>query len=470
MAWLRLSPHLLRRYSRPLAILLAFAGLALVYAAAARPVWLILDGKTRLVRTHARTVAGLLHESGLLVHASDRLSHPLDQPLERGMVVRLDQARPVRVWDGERLRTIHSASQIPANILAEADIPLYPGDRVWVNGEPLEEPEKVYDRPIHDLRIDRGYEILVTLREGVKNLRSAAPTLAQALWDGGVRLREGDRLSPPPESRLGEVRRVELHRGNLVHIQADGQTLASWTAGPTVADAIADAGLSLQGQDYVLPAETELLPEDGLIRIVRVEEQLLVELEPIPFETVYAPAEDLELDSLEVRDAGSYGVRAKRVRVRIEDGDEVSREIEEAIEVVKPEPRVLAYGTKIVVRSLSTPHGTIEYWRAVPVYATSYSPCRLGVDGCGKYTASGRTVERGVIGVIRSWYNMMKGWPVYVPGYGPGSIEDIGAGFADRDWIDLGFTDGDWEPWHDWTILYFLTPVPPLDQIPWILP
>ena len=219
-----------------------------------------------------------------------------------------------------------------------------------------------------------------------------------------------------------------------------------------------------------MPDESEPLPDDGPIRIVRVEERWLVELEPIPFETVYAPAEDLELDSLEVRDAGSYGVRAKRVRVRIEDGEEVSRETEEAIEVVEPEPRVMAYGTKIVVRTLSTPRGTIEYWRAVPVYATSYSPCRLGVEGCGNYTASGRTVERGVIGVIRSWYNMMKGWPVYVPGYGPGSIEDIGAGFADRDWIDLGFTDDDWEPWHDWTILYFLTPVPPLDQIPWILP
>ncbi len=470
MAWLRLSSHLLRRYSRPLAILLAFAGLGLVYAATAKPVRLILDGETRWVRTHARTVAGLLHETNLSVHPSDYLSHPLDQPLERGMALRLDPARPVRVWDDGRARTVHTASQIPVNILAEADIPLYPGDRVWVNGEPLEEPEKVYGRPIHDLRIDRGIEIIVRLKEGIRVIRSAAPTLGQALWEGGLPLREGDRLSPAPESLPGEMRRVELHRGRLVQIQADGKTIASWAAGPTVADAIADAGLSLQGQDYVLPDESEPLPDDGPIRIVRVEERWLVELEPIPFETVYAPAEDLELDSLEVRDAGSYGVRAKRVRVRIEDGEEVSRETEEAIEVVKPEPRVLAYGTKIVVRTLSTPRGTIEYWRAVPVYATSYSPCRLGVEGCGNYTASGRAVERGVIGVIRSWYNLMKGWPVYVPGYGPGSIEDIGAGFADRDWIDLGFTDDDWEPWHDWTILYFLTPVPPLDQIPWILP
>ena len=75
-----------------------------------------------------------------------------------------------------------------------------------------------------------------------------------------------------------------------------------------------------------------------------------------------------------------------------------------------------------------------------------------------------------MVAVIRSWYNQMRGWPVFIPVYGSGSIEDIGAGFANKDWIDLGFTDDDFEGWHSWTTLYFLTPVPPLDSIPWILP
>jgi len=122
------------------------------------------------------------------------------------------------------------------------------------------------------------------------------------------------------------------------------------------------------------------------------------------------------------------------------------------------------------VRTLDTPQGTIEYWRSIPIYATSYSPCNLGVPWCGTLTASGAEVQRGVIGVIRSWYNLMRGWSVFVPGYGPGTFEDIGAGIAGKDWIDLGFTDENIEPWHHWTTLYFQTPVPSLDSIPWILP
>ena len=111
--------------------------------------------------------------------------------------------------------------------------------------------------------------------------------------------------------------------------------------------------------------------------------------------------------------------------------------------------------------------GPIEYYRAVEAYATSYSPCRLGVDYCSSRTASGATLQKGVIGVIRSWYNVMRGQPVYIPGYGFATIEDIGAGFSDRHWVDLGYTDEDWVSWSRYVTVYFLTPVPA--NIMWIL-
>jgi len=55
-----------------------------------------------------------------------------------------------------------------------------------------------------------------------------------------------------------------------------------------------------------------------------------------------------------------------------------------------------------------------------------------------------------------------------VPGYGAGVIADVGGGIPGKYWIDLGFTDEDFEPWHQNTILYFLTPAPAI--VPWILP
>ncbi|NIR65798.1 MAG: hypothetical protein GWN00_25280, partial [Aliifodinibius sp.] len=104
------------------------------------------------------------------------------------------------------------------------------------------------------------------------------------------------------------------------------------------------------------------------------------------------------------------------------------RDLESRI-IKSPQPTIIGYGTQTSIKEASTPDGVIQYWRAVTVYATSYSPCRLGVeDYCSSTTASGATLRKGVIGVTRNWYNYMQGQQVYVPGYGYATIEDIGAG------------------------------------------
>ncbi len=88
----------------------------------------------------------------------------------------------------------------------------------------------------------------------------------------------------------------------------------------------------------------------------------------------------MEIDQQKLIKAGAYGVEAHQVRVRYEDGEETGR-IEEGSWLAKaPDPRVVGYGTNIVIRRVSTEDGTIEYWRAVQMWATSYSASRAGVS------------------------------------------------------------------------------------------
>lgn len=77
-------------------------------------------------------------------------------------------------------------------------------------------------------------------------------------------------------------------------------------------------------------------------------------------------------------------------------------------------------------------------------------------------------VQRGVIGVTRQWYNLLAGQRVYIPGYGIAVIADVGGGIPGTKWIDLGFSDSDYESWHQNVTLYFLTPVP--SNVQWNLP
>ncbi len=88
---------------------------------------------------------------------------------------------------------------------------------------------------------------------------------------------------------------------------------------------------------------------------------------------------------------------------------------------------------------------TIEYWRAVSMYATSYSPCRLGIPGCSTATASGAKVAKGIVAVVYRWYVNMRGQQVYIPGYGFATIADTGGGIPGKAWIDLGYSDEDYE-------------------------
>ena len=451
-------------------IMLALCGSMLVYIATARIVHLDINGSESSLRTHARTVMAALRDAGVSLGGEDQVQPSESDRLISGMTIRVQHAREVTIQTGGVIEKVRTTEVSPENILLQAGIRIFPGDRInvtmWLEDSSRDPVIKI---PL-SVQLIQGVALEI-IDSGISiPVRSAASTVGDVLWEAGIILYEGDHVEPHPGASVSAGDRIEIARSQPLTFELDDQLVHTRAAGETIAEALAYAGIVLTGMDYAVPEVDAPIPSDGRIRVIRVQERILYEMEPIPFSTVYQPADNLELDTLEVIGTGSYGVVAKRIRLRLEDGVEVERSVDEAVPVVEPKPRVVGYGTKIVVRTLNTGSGTIEYWRVIPVYATSYSPCRSGTSECYSLSASGLPVTRGVIGVIRGWYNQMRGWPVFVPEYGPGTIEDIGAGFADRDWIDLGFADDDYEAWYDWTNLYFLTPVPPLDSIPWFLP
>jgi 3D (Asp-Asp-Asp) domain-containing protein len=161
------------------------------------------------------------------------------------------------------------------------------------------------------------------------------------------------------------------------------------------------------------------------------------------------------------------------MRVRFEDGVEVSRTSEGRHVLLEPQIRIVGYGTKVVIHTAATADTTIEYYRKIQVFATSYHPCGLGIVGnpnaCSYTTRSGHAVEKGVIAMVASWYLLFQGDPVYVDGYGPATVEDSGVGPNAPYWIDLAYPSREeYVGWHRMTTLYFLTPVPA--NVPWILP
>jgi len=385
----------------------------------------------------------------------------------------------VQIWENGEVQVVDTSDSLPANILADAGIQLKPGDQVLVNAKftQLDVPLS-WDRPLV-LQIYRAVpvtlQILPNTPEGdsfqEQTILSSALTLGEALDDTGIVLRAADELSPPVDTPLNGPITVTLKRAQQIRIESNGEVYPYYVVASSVGTALAKAGISLQNLDYSIPPQDQPVPGNGRIRVIHVHEDVVQEQEPIPFTTLTQPAQDIELDTQQIIQIGQYGLKIHQVRIRYEDGIEVSRQADEEWVAVEPKPRIVGYGTQIVIRTLNTSAGPIEYWRVVEAYATSYSPCRLGRPNfCNDRTASGILLKKGVVGVIRSWYNAMAGSYVYIPDYGKAVIADIGGGVAGRNWIDLGYSDKDFVTWSRNVKIYFLTPVPPDSQILWVLP
>jgi uncharacterized protein YabE (DUF348 family) len=451
------------------AAILAAAGLIMLAVAVQRTVTVVVDGRAQTIRTTARTVGAALREAGVTLAAGDMVVPAAEAPLTGLAIIDVRRARPVQVeLDGEA-RLIVTAATKAENILAEAGVRLFPGDRVWVDGLPLGSAEmsQIPGR----LRIERGHSVNVSVDGGRNPVASAGATLGEALWDGGYRLRAADEMFPSAGTSLDGATGVRYEPARRITVSADGDTVASWAAGETVGQALANAGVPLVGLDYAVPGAEAQLPQDGSVRVVRVSETVELAETLEPFQTRWEGSSDIEIDHQQLVDPGAAGVVAVRTRVRHEDGLEVARTVEPEWVAVEARDRVMGYGTKIVIRTLDTPNGPIEYWRAVPMYATSYYPCGLGIPGyCDSTMANGETLQHGNAAFIVPWYRVMRGQYVYVPGYGTAKISDTGGGIPGRRWIDLGYgSREEYVSWHDWVTVYFRTPVPPEGLIMWVL-
>jgi len=354
-------------------------------------------------------------------------------------------------------------------LLIQAGITLNLHDNVLVNGKPAASLDQRIEETPLTLQIRRAVTGTLVTPQGKRQIQTSALTAGEALRLEGIQLTAGDRVDPPPASPIANQPFTLYYTpAQPLSITADGQTVQTASSMRTVGEALAEAGIPLIGLDYSLPSENEALPSDGQIRVVRVSEKIVLTQKSIPFESELVASADVPLDQTQILAPGENGLSVQRLRVRYEDGVEVSRVLEEETLVRPPKKRTLAYGTKVEIKTAVVDGVTIEYWRAVQMYATSYSPCRLGVPGlCSKATSSGKTLQKGVVALRTDLYLALRGQPLYIPGYGFATVEDVCGGCVGKPWIDLGFSDDDFQPWHNWVTVYFLTPVPAV--IPYVL-
>mgnify|MGYP000288826018 CR=1 FL=1 len=373
----------------------------------------------------------------------------------------------VTILDNDTIITLQTDEKILASILEAAGITLNAHDRILINGIPGSPDQPITNYPV-TIQLRRAANIKIDTPSGQQQIQSSAFTIGEALNDASVWLRTGDRISHSLSTPLSSLHGtfpwdetpVNVTPTQVVTITSSAGQLQITSSARTVGEVLAEAGMPLLGLDYSVPAENELLPSNGQIRVVRVSESVLLAQKPIPYESELQASAEVPLDQTQILQPGEVGLSMERIRIRYEDGSEVSRITENETLVRPPKTRVLGYGTKVEIKTAVVDGVEIEYWRVVQMYATSYSPCRSGADRCYPGTSSGESLRKGIVAMRYSWYLEMGGQPLYIPGYGYATIGDVCGGCTGKPWIDLGYSDNDWQQWSSWVTVYFLTPVP----------
>lgn len=261
------------------------------WIATSKSVTLSVDGQQRQIDFRGRTVADLLEAAGLSVGEHDLL--------------------------------------VPS-----ASAPLADGSRVAVR---------------------RGREILLVVDGEARKVWVTAASVDEALAQVGLREQNLALSASRSRSIPLDGFRLQVTTSKLVTLTADNVPQERSTTAATVADALAEAGITMDADDRLSALGTDPVTEGMSVRLTRVDVVRLEEQVAIPFETEERQDSTLTVGTTKELTAGRDGVLRRVVEQVLADSVLEKTTVLESTPVTAPVSRVVAVGTKPVARTASVP-------------------------------------------------------------------------------------------------------------------
>ena len=280
--------------------------------------------------------------------------------------------------------------------------------------------------PSRETKVTKGLAVEVTKSLPVQfsvddqtfSTRTAAKTVGEAITElagrYGIAVKEVDEVNVSRFEEVTSQMEIKVRKAIPIIVNADGKKSETYIAPRSVAEALKKLGITLGDKDKISLALEHMLEPNDQLNVVRVTEKIETVKSEIPYQTV-AQAADFPVglpDKLVSR--GSNGAQEQTVRLTLEDGKEVDREILGQRVVKAPINQLVSRGTQT---SISRGGSTIYFKRAYVMKASAYcSP--------GGTTATGAAVSSGIVAVDPRVIPL--GQKVYVEGYGSAHALDTG--------------------------------------------
>ncbi|HZK25990.1 MAG TPA: 3D domain-containing protein [Thermoclostridium sp.] len=232
------------------------------------------------------------------------------------------------------------------------------------------------------ISITIGYNIYDTLKKDIKvvdgeseiNISTMGEDLKTAFEQAEISVESYDYISSPLSAKLSndDIEKVQIKRAVPVDITVDGNTTEVMTYLDTVAETIKNNGIVLAPLDKVEGTELDDPISAGMeIKIVRVKEEVLTELEDIPYAIEETPNEKMNQGEKKLIQAGIEGILEKNYKLTYEDGVIKSREFMEEKIIEDPIIEKTEYG---IVPNFQTSRGElVRYSKVLDMRATAYT-------------------------------------------------------------------------------------------------
>jgi uncharacterized protein YabE (DUF348 family) len=263
-------------------VLLSTTGF-ITYETTKNTVALTLDGREKIIKTHAKTVQQLFEELEISIQSKDYVHPSKDSKITNNLKVVWKQAKQLQLSTQDKK------------------------EAVW----------------------------------------TTAKTVEDFLKEQNIALNEYDQVKPKPNTMIQKGMNVLVNRAFPLTLLDGGEKKEVWSTSTTVADFLTQQGVTLTELDRVEPGLVETVTENGVINVIRVEKVTDVVEEPISFAVVTQKDESLAKGTEKVVTPGQEGLMSRQFEITKENGQEVSRVLLNERKLKDKQDQVVAVGAKV---------------------------------------------------------------------------------------------------------------------------
>ena len=251
----------------------------------------------------------------------------------------------------------------------------------------------------------------VTVYDKGKKVKSVvvAGTVEDALRKAGVKLKEGDKVTPGKNVPITEDIKIEVLRAFTVTLICDGRTQKIKTTACTVEEFLNTAGIRLGDEDIVTVKLNKKLTKSTKVQVKRVTYKQTKKSESVPFTTEVEYDDSMYEEQCKVKRNGKNGKQTNYYKNKYIDGKYVSKELVKTEVTKEPVSKIVVWGSRPslyggnvarrVISELTPPYRIdmdennrpIKYKKKIVGKATAYCT--------GTVTSTGRKAQPGVVAV-----------------------------------------------------------------------